>query len=1560
LNRNAAKARLASLNVFGKIALRPLSSFTKFPAKKGLYDKVNEKDSCGVGLVAHLKKRSSRQIVVDANEMLVRMSHRGGCGCEENAGDGAGMLVGMPHTYYSRVVKETIGKELGAPDSYGTGIIFMPKNDAAFEAIKDIFELNATQLGMKVIGWRSVGTNNEAIGTAAVDTEPRMEQIFVENTKGLHFKAFDTLLYRLRNMAEMEVTSSELVPDMYVCSLSSQTVTYKGQLTPEQVMGYYDDLQAEDFVSHMALVHSRFSTNTFPSWERAQPIRMMCHNGEINTLRGNKNWMASRGGLMASPMLGDDDGVSILQQPVADLSDSGNFDHVLELLSKGSERSLPECVMMMIPEAWQDNKSLSESKRNFYEYNSCLMEPWDGPAMIAFTDGRFIGANLDRNGLRPSRYYVTNDDIVMLSSEVGVVPNLPDKDVRIKARLEPGKMFLVDFEKGAIVSDNFIKEEIAMSRPYGEWLEKNLFYMEDWVSSTNAGPLQPFNFAETSRKQSMFGFSVETLDMLLLPMGVGGKEALGSMGNDAALAVMSKQPRMLSDYFKQLFAQVTNPPIDPIREEMVMSLQCPVGPESNLLDITSEHCARMVVRHPILSLQEMQALKNSEYRGWQTHVIDCTIPVNSSPQELMEALTVICEEATQAIQGSYQNIGVQAVILSDANADAERMPIPTLLTVGAVHQHLLKTKQRPKSAIFAEAGDAREVHDFATIMGFGCDGVCPHLAYESLAALNANGTIAARSRMTFDDEELFYSYRNAAAKGILKVMSKMGISTLQSYKGAQVFEALGLDDEVMERCFTGTSSRIQGANFGTLYKDMEARHATAFPSYTDEDPLLGNAGQFHFRNGGEAHLNTPQGMVALQQASLNNSREIFKQYTEHVDLQNQSVTLRGVLKLKTDPRQAIPVEEVESAASIVKRFNTGAMSLGSISQETHETLAIAMNQLGARSNTGEGGEDAARFGDNRRSAIKQVASGRFGVTSHYLANSDQIQIKMAQGAKPGEGGELPGFKVTPYIAQSRMTTEGVGLISPPPHHDIYSIEDLAQLIHDLKNAQPTGEVSVKLVSEVGVGVVAAGVAKAKADHITISGGDGGTGAAAWTGVKGAGLPWELGIAEAQQTLVLNDLRSRVRLQTDGQLKTGRDVVIAALLGAEEFGFATAPLIALGCIMMRKCHLNTCPVGIATQDPLLRAKFSGKPESVVNFFFLLAEEVREYMASLGVRTMDEMVGRTDLLEVNTAVLHEKNAGIDLSALLCPPSELNPSAGQTKSIQQDHLLHLALDNQLIEQARPALDEGVPVRIDCPVSNLDRTVGTMLSYHISKKFGANGLPEDTIHIKLTGHGGQSLGFTLASGVFLELEGDSNDYVGKGLSGGKIAVYPHRDAMANGFVAQDNVIVGNVCLYGATSGKAFFRGKAGERFAVRNSGALTVVEAVGDHGCEYMTGGRVVILGETGRNFAAGMSGGIAYIYDPEGKFPDRCNMGMVGLETVESAEESALLAGYLREHVKYTGSSVAEKMLATWPQEQANFVKVMPSDYKRVLDSQAAAAAALAAESLDGMRSGNQQQQ
>jgi glutamate synthase (NADH) len=1459
-----------------------------------------------------------------------------------------GVLFGMPDSFMRAKALELFNYKLPKVGNYAVSNVFFPHaNFKALEDCKSILERLCHERGLKVVGWRPVPVDNSMLGKDPLDTEPITEQLFVAHSGQYQNRSFEQELMRIRKMAEDEAAAM-LGPEsgFYINSLTSHTITYKGQLTPEQVSQYYLDLKDPTFISHMGLVHSRFSTNTFPSWERAQPIRMMCHNGEINTLRGNKNWMYSRGGIMESEIYGDDT-MHLLPATSDYMSDSGNFDSVLELLTKASNRSLPEAVMMMIPEAWQDNDNLTDTKKAFYEYNSCVMEPWDGPAMVAFTDGRYIGATLDRNGLRPSRYYVTKDDHVMLSSEIGVCPDLPDSEVKIKHRLEPGKMFLVDFETQRIVPDNEIKEQVAAERPYEEWVKKGMVDLDKWTKA-QATTRSKMDFNHSNRKLNMFGYTSEKLDMLLLPMAVGGKEALGSMGNDAALAVLSEKPRQVFDYFKQLFAQVTNPPIDPIREEIVMSLVCPVGPEGNLLsDPSPQHCHRLVVRHPVLTLEEMQTLKNSEYVNaefkFKTSIIDTTFPVGSGPDGMLQALERICHEAAESIQGNFGESGAHAVCLSDQLAGPDRMALPSLLAVGAVHQHLLKTKQRPKAAIFAEVGDAKEVHDYATLFGYGCDGVCPYMAYEAICKMNSDGLVEATAKREFTDDELITNYRNAAAKGLLKVMSKMGISTLQSYKGAQVFEAVGLADEIVDRCFTGTTTRIQGTGFEALYRDLERFHEAGFKSSSG---LVQSDGQFHYRDGGEAHLNTPAGMVNLQIAGRTNSREAYKEFARLTNEQNKKVTLRGQLKFKFDPARALPLEEVEPASQIVKRFASGAMSLGSISQEAHETLAVAMNSIGARSNTGEGGEDPKRFIDNRRSAIKQVASGRFGVTSHYLANSDQIQIKMAQGAKPGEGGELPGFKVSEYIANNRHTTPGVGLISPPPHHDIYSIEDLAQLIHDLKNAQPNGEVSVKLVSEVGVGVVAAGVAKALSDHITISGHDGGTGAAAWTGVKGAGLPWELGLAETQQTLVLNGLRDRIKLQTDGQLKTGRDVAIACLLGAEEFGFATAPLIAMGCIMMRKCHLNTCPVGIATQDEELRRKFSGQPEHVVNYLMLLAEDVREIMAKLGYRKMEDMIGQTQHLEVNTRGLHYKSRGLDLSPLLTPASELNPSAGIRNLTGQYHGLDVAKDNSFIGKAAAALDNGEKVIIEDECTNLNRTMGTMLSYNVSKKYGKDGLPDDTIQIKLKGHGGQSMGFTLAKGITMTVEGDANDYTGKGLSGGKIAVYPRPEVIADGFKAEDHVVVGNVCLYGATAGKAFFRGKAGERFCVRNSGALAVVEGVGDHGCEYMTGGIVVCLAETGRNFAAGMSGGIAYIYDPDGKFPARCNMGLVGLDKIDSEEEKQEVYEFIKEHVMHTGSTLGQEMLDEWETRVDKFVKVFPHDFKRVLLERKAAEAAVEA--------------
>ncbi|EQC29281.1 NADH-dependent glutamate synthase 1 [Saprolegnia diclina VS20] len=1491
-----------------------------------LYAKHLEKDSCGVGLLAHLKKQPSRKVVVEANDMLVRMSHRGGCGCDPASGDGAGMLVGMPHSFMGRVAREgQFGAPLTqplTPERYAVGNIFFRK-DRDISSSKAQFDALAEELNLASLGWRVVPTVNDALGATSKASEPHIEQVLVVPPESMSTSDFEKELLRLRVVGTARNDASE----MYVCSLSNQTITYKGQLTPSQLLPYYKDLQTDDFASHVAMVHSRFSTNTFPSWDRAQPNRVMCHNGEINTLRGNKNWMFARGSKAHNKYFGQAT-ASLLPVCSDGMSDSGNFDSALELLSKASscDRTLPETMMMMIPEAWQNNPHLSPEKRAMYQYNACLMEPWDGPAMIAFCDGKSVGASLDRNGLRPSRYYVTKDGHVALSSEVGVLEDLAEADVVSKHRLEPGKMFYVDFDQGRIVSDEEIKKQVATSRPFGEWVQKNMVSLQSLPVPSPAAPMRVSK--DALRRLTMFGFTTETMDMLLMPMGLNHKEPLGSMGNDAPLAVLSELPKAPAEYFKQLFAQVTNPPIDPIREELVMSLQCPVGPEENILDATPQHASRLIVEHPVLTLDDVHKLKTTTHPKWAATTLDATFAVNSGPRGLADALDRLCEDATTAVAQ-----GKSALLFSDVRAGDGRLPIPSLLVVGAVHQHLLQTQQRTSVALFVEAGDAKEVHDFATLLGFGADAVCPHMAYEALAHMKDEGLLKAYAKRDLSNEELQLNYQTAIGKGLLKVMSKMGISTLQSYKGAQVFEAVGLGPDVINRCFKGTTSRLQGSDLAILYDDVAKLHALA---YAQTAHSLRNPGQYHAREGGEVHFNSPASIVALQMAARENSREAYNTYRDATVAAARKVTLRGLLDFSTVPADEMPsLAEMEPVSEIVKRFNTGAMSLGSISQETHEALAEAMNRLGGRSNTGEGGEDPRRYApengkpNKKRSAIKQVASGRFGVTMDYLTNADQLQIKMAQGAKPGEGGELPGHKVSDYIAARRHTTPGVGLISPPPHHDIYSIEDLAQLIHDLKNANPVAEISVKLVSEVGVGVVAAGVAKAKAEHITISGHDGGTGASSWTGVKHGGLPWELGLAEAQQTLVLNNLRSRVKLQTDGQLKTGRDVVIAALLGAEEFGFATAPLIALGCIMMRKCHLNTCPVGVATQDPELRKKFAGTPEHVVNFLWLLAEEVQEIVRSLGATSLDELVGRADLLHVDPTALHDKTALLDFGPLLVNAQTLNPDSAvrYNPAHQQDHGLDQILDQKLLAACENAIQDGTPVQVHLPISNVNRTVGTLLSHTITSKYGADGLPSGTIALHLTGHAGQSLGFGLCPGVLLHVHGDANDYVGKALSGGTIVVAPSETAL------HGQTIAGNAVLYGGTSGAAFFAGKAGERFAVRNSGVDAVVEGVGDHGCEYMTGGHVVVLGPTGRNFGAGMSGGIAYVYDPTAALAPKCNLAMIDLEPLDMLDDDRV-HDLLTQHLAHTGSPMARRVLDDWSNAKHAFIKVMPEDYKAVL--------------------------
>ena len=1503
---------------------------TGFPRKQGLYDPAYEKDGCGVGFVANVKGVASHQIISDAIAMLINMDHRGGCGCEPSTGDGAGILTGLPWAFLAKVARKDLGVDLPAKGRFGAGIVFLPTMESERRRCMAAVESIIAEQGQRCIGWRTVPveTDKAGVGPAAKAAEPHILQLLVAAADGVSGDDFERQLYIIRKRASHRLRTDSTLKQakaFYICSLSSKVIIYKGMLTTTQLRVYFPDLGDADYQSHLAMVHSRFSTNTFPSWDRAQPFRFMSHNGEINTLRGNINGMHAREGTLKSHLLGDDlRKLYPIIEP--DCSDSGNFDNALEFLLM-SGRTLQESVLMMIPEAWQKHAQMEQAKRDFYEYHSCLMEPWDGPASIVFTDGHYIGAVLDRNGLRPSRYYLTHDDRVIMASEVGVIPVDP-ANVKAKGRLKPGRMFLVDFEKGRLVPDDEIKSELASRRPYGQWLQRQRIDLDDIAAAGEAPGLD--NATLMARLQA-FGYTSETLQFMLLPMVQEERDPLGSMGNDAALACLSDQPRMLYDYFRQLFAQVTNPAIDSIREEVIMSLECYVGPERNLVEITEEHCHRLRIEHPILTNEELHALKGMDYRGWRSRTIDITFPRGEGAAGLVRALDRICAEAEQAIADRYS-----LVVLSDRAVSADRVPVSSLMAVGAVHHHLVRKALRTQIGLVLESGEAREVHHHCLLVGYGADAINPYLAFEALWQSRRDGLLAGPLK---DDAAIVYGYRKAVAKGMLKVMAKMGISTLQSYKGAQIFEAVGLKDEVIGRCFVGTASRVQGVNLAELAEEMLRRHALGFPSrHEDRLPELPNPGEFHWRAEGERHAWDPLAISILQVAARENNWGSYRQFADHINQDTKvRCALRGLMEFKTGTNAGpVPLEEVEPASAIVKRFCTGAMSFGSISAEAHENLAIAMNRLGGKSNTGEGGEDPERFkplpnGDSKRSAIKQVASGRFGVTIWYLTNADELQIKISQGAKPGEGGELPGRKVDETIARIRYSMPGVGLISPPPHHDIYSIEDLAQLIHDLKNANRAARVSVKLVSEVGVGTVASGVAKAHADHILISGDTGGTGASPLTSIKHAGLPWELGIAETHQTLVLNDLRSRVVLQTDGGLKTGRDVVMAALLGAEEMGFSTAPLITMGCIMMRKCHLNTCPVGVATQDPALRKKFTGQPEHVVNYFFHVAEDARLIMAQLGFRTLNEMVGRVDCLEMKGAIAHWKADGIDLSSILTPIEKPHPGVGTYCTQKQDHGLEQALDHQLVERARPALEAGRRVDIELPICNINRTVGAILSNEIAKAHGADLLPDDTVRLRFHGSAGQSLGAFLAKGVSIELEGDANDYVGKGLSGGRIVIYPPK---ASTFKAEDNILIGNVCLYGATSGKAFFRGRAAERFCVRNSGAQAVIEGVGDHGCEYMTGGRAVILGPTGRNFAAGMSGGVAYVWDPLKRFGPNCNAEMVALEPVTEPEDAHELKALVAEHAAYTGSTVAQALLKDWDTALRQFVKVMPLDYKRVL--------------------------
>ncbi|MEM0924526.1 MAG: glutamate synthase large subunit, partial [Planctomycetota bacterium] len=1365
----------------------PKSPLMHLPPAQGLYDPSLEKDACGVGFIAHIKGQPSHQNVLDADEILKAMDHRGACGCEPNTGDGCGMLCGLPHQFLRRVARESLGVELPEPGRFAAGLVFLPQDDEERAFCKSTIEELISERGQVHFGWRSVPQATDAadVGPTARAAEPVIEQLFVGAAEGFSGDAFERELYRIRKKASHLLRGSQSLSQalmFYICSLSTKVIIYKGMLTPAQLVPYFPDLQASDFKTHLAMVHSRFSTNTFPSWDRAQPLRFMSHNGEINTLRGNSNWMKARQGVAASELFGDEL-AELFPVVEPDCSDSGTFDNVLEFLLMNG-RTLQEAIMMMVPEAWQKHDSMSEDKRAFYEYFSCLMEPWDGPASIAFTDGKYVGATLDRNGLRPSRYYVTHDDRVIMASEVGVLPVDP-AIVKEKGRLQPGKMFLIDFDEGRLIPDEELKSSFAKAMPYGDWLRANRIRLSDLHPE---GESHGFDSDTLLERMQAFGYTTETMNFMLRPLVRDLRDPVGSMGNDSAIACLSDKPRMIYDYFKQLFAQVTNPAIDSIREEVIMSLECYIGPEQNLLSATPKHCQRLLVEHPILTNEELSALAHIQHEGWKSRVIDITFDRADGKSGLHATLDRICEEAEAAADD-----GVQLVILSDRGISAERVPVSALLASGAVHHHLVRQAKRTRIGLVVETGEAREVHHHCLLIGYGADAINPYLAFESLWQARRDGLMDP----TLDDDKIVAAYRKGVAKGMLKVMAKMGISTLQSYKGAQIFEALGLRDEVIDKCFAGTASRIQGVSFDVIAEETLRRHRLGYPERSaDALPALPNLGEYHWRAEGEKHAWSPTSISNLQVAARTGNEDAYWKFAEQINADNRSrCTLRGLLDFKVTD-DSIDLDEVQPASEIVKRFCTGAMSFGSISAESHETLAIAMNRLGGKSNTGEGGEDPQRFqplpnGDSKRSAIKQVASGRFGVTIEYLTNADEIQIKVSQGAKPGEGGELPGRKVDDNIARIRYSTPGVGLISPPPHHDIYSIEDLAQLIHDLKNANRDARISVKLVSEVGVGVIASGVAKAFADHILISGDTGGTGASPLTSIKHAGLPWELGIAETHQVLVLNDLRSRVVLQTDGGLKTGRDVVIAAMLGAEEFGFSTAPLITLGCIMMRKCHLNTCPVGIATQDPYLRSKFDGKPEYVVNYLFMVAEEARRLMAKLGFRTIDEMVGRSDRLETDAAIRHWKSDGLDLSKVLRVATKPHPDVKVICSQKQDHGLEKSLDlSALLDQARESIETKRPVVIESPIVNINRTVGTILSNEVAKLHGQAGLPDDTIQLHLTGSAGQSLGAFLAHGITIKLEGDANDYVGKGLSGGKVIVAPPANST---FASEDNIIVGN-----------------------------------------------------------------------------------------------------------------------------------------------------------------------
>ncbi|HEY0764450.1 MAG TPA: glutamate synthase large subunit [Pyrinomonadaceae bacterium] len=1491
------------------------------PPKQGLYDPRNEHDACGVGFVADIKGRRSHQIVRNAFEVLLNLEHRGASGCDANSGDGAGILIQTPHEF----LKKQCSFELPDFGQYAAGMVFLPVDRSSQQQCEAFVARIVEDEGQRLLGWRDVPTNDALLGPTARESKPIVRQVFIARKDLNDDGAFERKLYVIRRRASREVKQAS-IDGFYISSLSYKTLVYKGMLTASQLPQFYPDLADESLTSALAIVHSRFSTNTFPSWARAHPYRYVAHNGEINTLRGNVNWMHARESRFASQLFGDD-----LQKvlPVIDndASDSGMFDNALEMFLLAG-RSLPHALMMMVPEPWTGDRRISKEKRAFYEYHSLLSEPWDGPAAIVFSDGFTVGALLDRNGLRPARYYITDDDLVVLASEVGVL-DIPAEKIASKGSLKPGNLFVVDTNAGRIIGDDELKETLAREHPYQEWLDANMVTLDHlpeppYVHTTNSETIL--------QRQRVFGYTYEELRLLLEPMAATGNEPIGSMGTDTPLAILSERPQLFYTYFKQLFAQVTNPPVDAIREELVMSADTCVGPEVNMLEPSPE-CARQIrLSSPILTNEELEKLRlfgDSDSHWGRSGFKSLTIPIVYSVvgggDGLATALDNICEQSSKAIEGGYD-----LIILSDRNIDAEMAPIPALLAVGAVHHHLIREGTRTHVGLIVESGEPREVHHFALLLGYGAAAINPYLAFETL-----HESIRKDLLPETDEQTAVHNYVHAINKGIIKVISKMGISTTQGYCGAQIFEAIGLDQDLIDKYFTWTPSRIGGANLEVIAEEERRRHSAAFV-VTSEQPALESGGHYQYRKDGEPHLFNPLTVHKLQAACRTRNYATFKEYSALVNNQSRNFcTLRGVMEFRAD-RPPVSIDEVEPAEEIVKRFKTGAMSYGSISKEAHESIAIAMNRIGGKSNTGEGGEDPERFGDARNSAIKQVASGRFGVTSNYLVNAQELQIKIAQGAKPGEGGQLPGEKVYPWIATVRHSTPGVGLISPPPHHDIYSIEDLAQLIYDLKNANPDARISVKLVAESGVGTIAAGVAKARADVVLISGYDGGTGAAPLTSIKHAGAPWELGLAETHQTLLLNDLRSRITIETDGQLKTGRDVVVAALLGAEEFGFATAPLVTLGCIMMRACHLNTCPVGVATQDPKLRAKFTGDPSHLVNFMMFIAQEVRELMAQLGFRNVNEMVGHSECLEM-AEVEHWKAQHLDLSQVLFRP-DVPASVGRYCQTKQHHDLKNTLDNKvLLDLCRPALRDGKPVSATLPIRNVHRAVGTRLGSEVTRQYGPAGLPHDTIQLRFEGSAGQSFGAFIPKGVTLRLEGDANDYVGKGLSGGKIVVVPPKNST---FVPDENVIIGNVAFYGATSGEAYINGIAGARFAVRNSGANVVVEALGDHGCEYMTGGRVVVLGQIGRNFGAGMSGGIAYLVDDNQESGKFCNLEMVSLTSLEDQTEIELVKDMIFRHAEQTSSRRATEILVAWDQFVARIVRVMPNDYRRALEEAAVA--------------------